>query len=127
MFLEDALIAPLLVGNGTTIAATRVYPNRQPQPPTYPLIVYQRISGSPQYTHDGDSGLSDPRYQFMLWAETYAEIQELRRQVKAIYSGYRDEANGIQGCMIDMMTDGSDEQTSLANSIVDLRIKYKED
>lgn len=122
-YLEDVLVSRIT--GGSTLAGSRVYPVRQPQTPTYDLIVYQRISGAPQYTHGGDSGLEDPRFQFTLWSKTYAGVQALAAQFRALFSGYKDESNGIQGVMIDFDMDDSDEQTGLVSRIIDLRIKYK--
>lgn len=59
------------------IIASRCYPVLIPQDPTYPLIVYYRLSGLPDNTLTGSPVLTYSRFQIEAWANTYSAAKSL--------------------------------------------------
>ena len=64
------------------------YPLVLPASVTLPAMTYQRISTVFDYTHDGDALLDRVRFQFDIWAETFAEARQLAGTLRAAWSGY---------------------------------------
>ena len=64
------------------------YPLRLPPSVTLPACTYRRVSTAREYTHDGDALLDRVRYQFDVWAETYAEARQQAETLRATWSGY---------------------------------------
>lgn len=81
--IEEGLYTKL---SGTTavsdIVAARIYPLLVPQGGTLPAIVYQRISGEHEHSHDGISGLATARFQITSIAATYTAAKALAEQVR---------------------------------------------
>jgi hypothetical protein len=57
--------------------SARIYPVRAPQNPTFPYIVYQRISTNPEYSISGFGSLSNVSIQFDCYATDHAGIRSL--------------------------------------------------
>jgi hypothetical protein len=94
--IEAALCALLL--EGTAVAAligTRIYPNQVPQKSAMPAITYQQISGARDYTLDGPSGMTSPRFQINCWAKTYIEVCRLANAVRKRLNGYSGNFNTL--------------------------------
>lgn len=124
MALEDDMRARLV--SISTTAGNRIYPLRMPQQNTiFPLIVYKRISGPRIYTQEGDSELINPRIQWDCWAQTYDEMVVLSGQVKAAFSGWKNEAAGIQHSFLVFELDEWEEVTGLFRKMVDTQVGYK--
>ena len=70
----DTLMAPLF--------SNRVYPNFLPFNPTYPCMVYQMIASTKVYSHEGYSGLSNPRFQFEIYSKSLKEAREKVEEIK---------------------------------------------
>ena len=89
MTIETGLNAHLLADGGVAaIVGDRVYPINVPQDVDLPAVAYMRISGAPDYTHDGESGLESARFQFTCEALTYSAAKGLALAVRAAISGY---------------------------------------
>jgi Fe2+ transport system protein FeoA len=122
--LEEKCRARLLAF-GTT-AGSRIYPLRMPQKdPIFPLIVYQRISGPRIYVQEGDSQLIEPRIQWSCWASSYDAMVVLSDQVKAAFSGWKDEVNGIHHSFVVFELDEWEETTGLYRKMLDSQIGYR--
>ncbi|MHB8100370.1 MAG: DUF3168 domain-containing protein [Sulfuricurvum sp.] len=65
----------------------RVYPSVLPQNPTYPAIVYQRISSIDTGTIEGTESLDMGRFQIKVFAKTYKAAVENAELVKTAMSG----------------------------------------
>jgi len=89
MSLESELRTRLAAdGTISGLVSTRIYPLKLPQNPTYPAIVFRRISG-PRLRHiTGASGRGDGRIQIDSWATTYTGAQTLAAAVRASLHGY---------------------------------------
>jgi hypothetical protein len=88
MTIESGLYGELTGDAGVAaIVSTRVYPLQVPQDVSMPAIAYQRISGRPEYAHDGDSGLKRARFQFTCQHTTVIGVKALAAAVIAALSG----------------------------------------
>lgn len=65
----------------TALVSTRIYPIKVPQSPTYPFVVYQRLSNIHINSLSGSSGLNQSRYQFDIYAATYASANSIADEV----------------------------------------------
>jgi len=65
-----------------------VFPLVLPPTITLPACTFRRVSGVPEYTHNGDSLLERIRWQFDIWADTYAEASQQGDTLRAAWSGY---------------------------------------
>ena len=85
--IEQALRAVLVADAGVLAITTRVYPNYIPQSPTWPLIVYQKISGPRDHDINGPTGKAHPRFQLESWAKTYDGAKSLANAVRLALDG----------------------------------------
>ncbi len=79
-----------LASDGTIsgLVSTRIYPIKLPQNPTYPALVYRRISG-PRARHlTAASGRGDARIQVDSWATSYVGAQALSAAVRSSLHGF---------------------------------------
>ena len=65
-----------------------VFPLVLPPSVTLPACSFRRVSGVPEYTHNGDSLLERIRWQFDIWAATYGEACQQADTLRATWSGY---------------------------------------
>lgn len=85
--IEQALAAILKADATVAAITTRVYPNFIPQAPTYPLIVYQKITGYRDHALTGPTGKAHPRFQVEAWAETYSAAKALANAIREALDG----------------------------------------
>lgn len=85
MSIEVAIRSTLIANNTIAALTTRCYPVMIPQDPTFPLILYTRITNQPDNLLNGVSGLAYSRFQIEAWGLTYASAKAL--------------ANAIRGCL----------------------------
>jgi hypothetical protein len=71
------------------LMSTRFYPIAIPQTTTFPLALYQMVSGVPVKVHDGKTILPKPRYQITVWAITFAEVVAIDLSIKLAIDGKR--------------------------------------
>lgn len=113
MTIEAALVKHLTEHAGlASVLGGRVFPKHRPQQPAYPAIVYHRISGPREHSHDGASGLAHPRFQFDCYAPTYAGAKDLSERVRAALDGYRGLMGGsvdVNGAFLEDDDDGYDD------------------
>lgn len=67
----EADIRTALTGHAglSALVGTRIYPDKLPQNPTYPAIVYQRISTPRAQAISGTVASAAPRFQFSIYAK----------------------------------------------------------
>ena len=77
MLIEERLRDHLAADSGLSgTIGTRIFPLLMPQEPTLPALVYTRISGPRDNTHDGPSGLVSTRIQISCWATSYKTAKQ---------------------------------------------------
>lgn len=70
-----------------TQVGTRIYPLVLPQNPTFPAIVYQRISSLDTSDIEGKESLDMGRFQIKVFAKTYKESVDIAELVKTAMQG----------------------------------------
>lgn len=70
--------------------SANVYPYKLPREPSYPCIVYERISAKRSKAHSGPPGLAWPLFRLTCIAESYSAVKELSDGVRAALDGYSD-------------------------------------
>lgn len=119
--IESAL--KYILVNDVSVAAitTRCYPVKIPQSPTYPLILYTKISGMRDHVLTGPSGHAHPRYQVEAWAETYAGAKTLADAIRDALDGYSGTAQGttIHSCLIESERDVYESEIEVYRIIQD--------
>lgn len=116
--VEEDLVA-LLEG-----ATERVYPLHAPEDPTYPLIVYQRLSRVGVKAHDGPPGLAAPRFEVACYDTTYSLAKQLTQDVRDIIDGYR--LGDINSISVENEYDVDEEVPDVFRVNVDIRIWCQE-
>lgn len=118
MIVEAEISSTLQVYAGLIpLVSTRIYPLLLPQTPVLPAIVYQKISGPRSYSHSGDSNLTFTRYQFSIWAHTYAIAKSVAAQLRACLSG--KQFTTIRAAFVANEMDGYDSETKDFRIIMD--------
>lgn len=91
--MEEAFTAYLLGATGlTALVSNRIDWVKRPQGKPLPAIVLQKVDGAPVYSDEGESGLFSARIQVDCWAETYAAVKAVARQVMARLSATTESA-----------------------------------
>jgi len=126
--IESALHYILV--NDTTVKAitTRCYPVTIPQSPTYPLILYTKISGDRDHALRGASGHAHPRFQVEAWAKTYTAAKTLADAIRNALDDYTGTAAGtvIHSCLIEGEHDTYESEIKVYRIMQDYMIWHEE-
>jgi len=104
----EAAIRSILINDATVKAiTTRCYPVTLPQSPTYPLILYTKITGMRDHHLRGPSGHAHPRLQIESWSKSYSEAKTLAAAIRKALDGYSGTASStkIGSCLIESERD----------------------
>jgi len=83
MMIEEAIYSHLTADTGlAALVPARIYPLAMPQDGALPALVYSKVSGVPEYSHDGNTGLVEARFQFSCLGQNYGQTKSLSRAVK---------------------------------------------
>lgn len=76
------------------LIGTRCYPDRVPEDPTFPLVVYHRVSADagPYRDHDAPTDREVSRVQLDCYAETSDGAADLADQARAAWDGWSSGA-----------------------------------
>lgn len=96
----EAVIGSRLAAHAplAALVGTRIYPVTYPQGDPLPVVVYQRTSKVPEYTHDGEAGVAESRYQISSFGKTYAQAKQTASAVKSAlrpWMAHQDVVSGI--------------------------------
>ena len=125
----ETAIRSILINDATVKAiTTRVYPVALPQSPTYPLILYTKITGMRDHHLQGPSGHAHPRFQIEAWAKTYTEAKTLADAIREALDGYSGTAAGtkIGSCLIESEQDIYESEIEVYRVIQDYFIWHEE-
>lgn len=126
--LEQGLLSYLNSVPGiTSQAAGRVYPAPAPEDPTYPLIVYQRISTTRVRSLQGPAQLAKARMQINAYAQGYAAAKTLADEIRNALDCYQGTLGSINvsGCFLEDDADTFDiEPENLANRVYGVRMDF---
>lgn len=125
--MEAALIAKLLATAGVTaLVSTRINWSRRVQGEALPAIVLHRISGTPDVTHAGASGLVVSRVQVDCWGSTYSSAKAVARAVEAAITAqtFTQGAIRFDVILIDAERDDTDDEApeTLFRTSLDLMV-----
>lgn len=100
MKIEQAILKELLADSGITgFIGERLYYVVAPQDVSNPYIVFSKVSGPREYSHDGASNLARPRFQFSCFATTYYEAKQIAEAIRSAieaFSGTMGGAGGVE-------------------------------
>ena len=126
--IEKAIRA-ILVANSTVKAiTTRCYPAKIPQDPTYPLILFSKVTGMRDHHLQGPSGLAHPRFQVEAWATTYDAAKTLANAIREALDGYKGTVGTvvIGSILIESERDFYEDAVSFHRVIMDWFIWHRE-
>lgn len=99
--IEECLLYELTHNAGVVaIASTRGYPLMVPLDTTLPAWAYQRISGIPDQTHEGPSGLVFGRFQITCLGDRYTQAVSLENAIRACLDGFTGTMGGAGGLSV---------------------------
>jgi len=84
-----------------TDAADRVFPKVLAQGVARPAIVYHRVSGRHEHTHDGPTEYQEARFQLDLVGKNHDQLVRLEAAVKVALDGFRGTMGGTGGPEVD--------------------------
>jgi len=125
--IEEAIVTTLKADSEVKGITTRVYPNSMPQSPTYPLIVYQKVSGYRPHHLGGVSGVARPRFQIEAWAATYTAAKSLAKAIREALDGTRYTSGTVTFySLIQGEFDNYEPNTETHRIIQDYTIRHNE-
>ena len=125
----ETAIRSILINDATVKdITTRCYPVTIPQSPTYPLILYTKITGMRDHHLQGPNGRAHPRMQIESWAKTYTEAKTLAGAIREALDGYSGTASGtvIGSCLIDSERDDYQKEIEVYRVMQDYFIWHEE-
>lgn len=129
MLLEEGLFRKLqsdttLVG----LLGTRMHPGRLPQTPTYPALVYKRVSGVRVRHLRGPAGLAHARLQLDVYAATYAQGKAVADRIRVVLDDLAADYGSVvvQGAFLLMEQDVFEEAVDKHRVILDYEVWYQE-
>lgn len=101
MLIEQALITFLLAQSTiTTYTSTRIYQVQAPQDVTGTYMVVTKISGVRVGSHEGNSHLAHPRFQFSVFSTSYANAKNCAAALQTALQGYSGTMGGAGGVAV---------------------------
>ena len=125
----ETAIRYILINDATVKAiTTRCYPVTIPQSPTYPLILYTKITGMRDHHLRGPSGHAHPRFQVEAWSKTYTEAKTLADAIREALDGYAGTVSGtiIRSCLIESERDDYQKAVEVYRELQDYFIWHEE-
>lgn len=129
MTIEEAIFTRLTTFAGlVALIASKVFPLKAPHDFNAPYVTYQKISGNRFQAHEGNSDLSNPRFQFSCWAVSYKQAKLVANQVVSAMHAFKGVVDGvdIQMSGVDSEVDTYDEETKLFRVIIDIVLWHRE-
>ena len=126
--IETAIHSILINDSTVKDITTRCYPVTIPQSPTYPLILYTKITGMRDHHLQGPNGRAHPRFQIEAWSKTYTEAKTLADAIREALDGYSGTAAGtkIGSCLIESEQDIYESEIEVYRVIQDYFIWHEE-
>lgn len=119
------------VSGFTDLIGERVYYVKAPQDVETPYVVFLEVSSPREHSHDGSSHLTNARFQFSIFAETYYEAKQIADQIQSILQSFNGTMGGVGGVSIhgsfhQNEIDFWEEDTELYHIACDYSIWHKE-
>jgi len=125
--LEQAIYSYISTYPGLiALVGSRIYPLVMPQNPTYPAVVYSRVSRVYEKDLLG-TAWNQSRVQFSVYAKEYLEAKRVAEQLRAAFRDYKGEINGINVMLADVTNeiDLYEPDKALYHVLVDILIIHK--
>lgn len=105
----------------TDIISNRIYPNvaTNLSVSDQPYVVFTIISDVPEYSIDGNSGLSLKRLQISVWALKYIDVHSVDKIIEGLFDNWSSEDSDIGSVTKDNSVDRYEENTKLHGVISD--------
>jgi len=101
MVIEQALRIYILAQSAiTAYIGDRLYFVRAPQNAEKPYIVFFKVTGPRLHSHDGASGLANPRFQFSVFSDKYSVAKKICAALQAALDGYSGTMGGESGVSV---------------------------
>ena len=132
MLIEQAILTRLLADSAiSTLVGTRIYYVRADQAVAKPYIVFSKISAIRVSSHDGGSGLANPRFQFSCFGETYKSVTDIAVAIQDSLEGFTGVMGGVggvnvNGCYYEDETDFYEEDSKLYHRALDFKLWHDE-
>jgi hypothetical protein len=128
MSLETEVRARLAAdGTISGLVSTRIFPLMLPQNPTYPALVFRRISGPRMHDLQGSIGRGTARLQIDSWATGYLGAQALAAAVRSSLDGFTGMLTSLHAVIkLDNEIDDYDDDADKYRVIQDFRIIHTE-
>jgi hypothetical protein len=117
MLIETALMTYLLAQTFVATYLTgadgtkRIYFVVAPQEVAKPYIVITKIDSPRDHSHDGGTGLANPRFQLSVFSTTYGEAKSIAAAIQAVLQGYVGMMGGAGG--VDVFNSVYEDETDL--------------
>ena len=112
----------------TALIGTRLYPDRLPQSPTLPAVVYFSVSDPGSYSHDGETDWREEIFQFDCWGVTPLEAISVKNALRGALSGYKGMMGSVtvEAAFVQGGRTMDDDETGLFRRILEVVFQYKE-
>jgi hypothetical protein len=109
--MQLLLASPALAG----IVGDRIHYVKAPEDTVAPYLVINKISGPRDHTHDGGSGLANPRIQFSAFSFQYADCKAIIEALQDLMQGFSGVMGEVEvnGWFFDNETDNYEKDTDL--------------
>ena len=126
--IEEAIHDILVANNTVKAITTRCYPSTLPQNPTYPLILYIKVTGMRVNDLGGPSGMAHPRFQIEAWAKTYSAAKALANAIRGCLNGYRGTSGTVRigSFLIESERDFYESEVQCHRIIMDFMVLHDE-
>ena len=129
MSIEDAIVGRMTGYAGlAALVSSRIYAVQEPQNPTLPYIVFERVSSSKISLMSADTGVSEARFQFTCYGSTYTSARNVVEQVRQCWQRYSGTVSSVVILDTEIETDQDefDPDTKEYYSIMDIMITHRE-
>lgn len=131
--IENALGYSFLNGAYTQpLVDLRVWPVKAAQNPTYPAIVYNRITSPRDHSMEGSSGFVTSLFQIDCLAKSYKAAMQLAEAVRLELDGFRGQmgqapdVTDIDAIFLDDERDSYNDELDCYCRQLDFTIEYQE-
>jgi len=132
MLIETALMTYLLAQSGITdLVSMRIHFVIAPQAVAKPYIIITKIDSPRDHSHDGGTGLANPRFQLSIFATKYGDAKNIAAAVQSALQGYTGTMGGAGGVYVTAVTyedenDFYENETGLFHVAVDYKMWHEE-
>jgi hypothetical protein len=112
----------------TALVATRVYPQKLPQEPTYPAVTYLTVSALRESAMSADPGVARRRFSVIAWGATFTSASDVAEQVRAALQRYKGTLDGTEvlDSYIVLTRDLYNDDAKVFSVVNDFDIAYRE-